>query len=174
MKTKFGVVCIVVVSAAFALIGAGSASGTVATVVPYPKTSRIVAEEWVREVGGGDEAGVCLLEPTGPECSVLPTSEPPLSCPRGEKVGRRKPFRTTTEQIGEITEEAPGRVYAVVFPQKKGSKARGALGLELQSGSWVVTYLRQGPETFVPAGSVWNSEAWPKLWIPRTCLRRKS
>ncbi len=73
------------------------------------------------------------------------------------------------EQVGTIAEEGPNLAFAVLRSQRKGSRVRGALGLELQGGAWRVSYLRQGESTYVPAGAVWQSEAWRRLWYPPSC-----
>lgn len=178
MKPKIGMICVLVASVTCALVSADNALAALAPVIPYPKTSRIVADEWVREINEGNRRGACELqsvaEAEGLACAELPPNYA-LKCPAGDSVHTRtRPeVRSLPEQIGTITEEGPNLVYAELLAQKRSSKQQGALGLELVGGQWKVTYLRQGSETFTHAGDVWNTESWRKLWYPATCERRK-
>jgi hypothetical protein len=105
---------------------------------------------------------------------ALPT-EIPSNCPlarRGAKPPYRKSeIRTTSERIGEYTEEGPSRGFVRLNAEAKASRQWGALGLEQVDGAWRITYLRYGDETLMPAGNVFQS--WPpyyKLWVGSWCL----
>jgi hypothetical protein len=100
-----------------------------------------------------------------------------LRCPkipvgRSPEEGFEKPaLRRVFERVGTIQDEDSGRASAVLKSQRKASRLRGALGLELVAGAWRVSYLRQGANTFVSAGAVWMTETWRKLWYPPKCPR---
>jgi hypothetical protein len=162
------------VTAICALLGTGGAVASpnqvVGTELPWLAAPRAAAREWTHAIDEGDLMSACMLQPVGPDCSGMPTTAPPLRCRGGSSVSSHKgELRSPAEQVGAITEETRERGYVVLNGQKKGSKIRGVLGVELQGGSWKVTYLRQGGKTFVPASSVWQTETWRKLWYPPTC-----
>jgi hypothetical protein len=165
-----------------ALVGAASllvvsASG-VEAVTPAETPQRIVSQQWVGAIGRGDQRSACELqtiqEVTGRSCAALPSEASPPKCPKagpGAKPNYRKSeVRTAAEQVGEFTVDSPTRGFVKVYAQVKAKKLWGALGLEQDaSGSWRVTYLRYAGETFVPAGTSYQSEAWHKLWLGSQC-----
>ena len=138
---------------------------------------RFVSEQWVRDIGKRNQRDACELqtvqEVTGRQCAALPTSEP-VHCPairEGAKPPYRKSeIRTVSEQVGEFTEESATRGFTRINAQVKARKIWAALGLEQAvSGEWLVTYLRYAGETFAPAGTSFQSEAWHKLWVSNWC-----
>lgn len=158
----------------------GMAAGAGARSIPHPgppSPQRDLAEEWVRHINSGDQRDACALqavgEVNGRPCSELPTRQV-LHCPKNSVVRKPKPSDVLRayEQVGSVTEEAEGRAFAVLRSQRKKSRVRGALGLELRDGRWQVTYLRQGDKTYAPAGDVWMTDAWRKLWYPPRCSPR--
>jgi hypothetical protein len=167
-------IVVVVVGALLGIATAGNAK-TISRPAPISTPSGL-AEAWVRAINRTDRRAACELQNvdqvSGLACSMLPEAWNP-KCPKMQSLKPRSQseIRSVTEQVGTITEESPTRAYAQLVAQKRTSKARGALGLELVSGQWRVTFLRQGSETFVPAGNVWDTESWRKLWYPATCSR---
>jgi hypothetical protein len=133
-----------------------------------------VAQEWVDYINSGNQRDACSLQTVGEvggrSCGALPTRQV-LHCPKGAVV--RKPSASEVlrsyEQVGTITEEGANRAFAVLHAQRKKSRVSGALGLELRDGTWQVSYLRQGGNTYTPAGTVWMTEVWRKLWYPSFC-----
>jgi hypothetical protein len=142
---------------------------------PGPATTPLgAAENWVEAINQGDQSGACEMQAIGKvgalSCAELPDGRTPR-CPKGSRIVARnsKEIRSLAEQVGAVNEESSERAYVGLRAQKKKSKARGAIGLEKQGDIWKVTYLRQGAETFVPAGASYNTEAWRKLWYPAVC-----
>jgi hypothetical protein len=138
---------------------------------------RAVSEEWVGFLNRGNQRAACELQTVadvnGQPCTTLSTGQL-LHCPLvpvgpKKKSRRESELRRVFEQVGSITEEGADRAFAVLNSQRKTSRWRGALGLEQLRGTWRVSYLRQGEDTYVPAGAVWMTEAWRKLWYPPTC-----
>ena len=132
------------------------------------------AEAWVKAIDQGNRRAACELQMVAQVGTLSCAELPPqyvLRCPKNTSVHPRTSdeIRPLGEQVGAITEEGPMRAYVQLVAQKKGSRARGALGLELIGGSWKVTYVRQGAETFASAGEVWMTGSWRKLWYPPTC-----
>ncbi len=177
-------ICAILALVVGAMIALGSAANGSADPIPHqaglssPQT--VVSQEWVRYMNNGNQRAACALQTVasvnGQACDALPTRQV-LHCPkssasqkpkRGSKSSaRRKPV----EQVGSITEEGAESAFAVLLSERKSSQAHGALGLARVAGTWRVSYLRQGEDTYVPAGTVWMSEAWRKLWVPPTCAR---
>jgi len=166
------------------LVGA-EAIGAVPRPIPHlgkQPPQREVSEEWVRYVDIGDQRAACELQ-TVPEVNGLACgSLPPVfsySCPMAPvgAVAKKSPpraseLRRVYEQVGALTEEGADRAYVVLNGQKMGSRWRGALGLERVGDTWRVSYLRQGTDTFAPAGAVWMTDAWRRLWYPPGCPGR--
>lgn len=168
---------VVVVVVGLATFGATASGSKQVISRPAPVTTPPgAAEAWVSAIKQGDRREACEMQTVDNVgtlgCAELPSGEH-LRCPKGAHVVARKAseVRSLREQIGPVTEETPGRAYVGLLAQKKTSKARGALGLERLGEVWKVTYLRQGPETFAPAGNVYDTETWRKLWYPPTCAR---
>jgi hypothetical protein len=164
--------------AALALIGCAvlGASAIGATIGPAPSPQRSAAEQWVADFNAGNQRAACELqtvkEATGQPCEKLSTVDI-AHCPK-EGSNPKPPYRkgeirAPGEQVGEFIEESPTRGFVVINAQVKASKQRGALGLEQVEGSWRVTYLRKGAETFALAGNSWQSEGWHKLWVSNWC-----
>jgi hypothetical protein len=158
---------------AVACVLLGSAVVTAAEPISAQRT---VGGEWARYIGEGNQRAACemqtLKDIKGMPCGELPTLHT-LKCP-AVRIGAKPPYRkseirTVSEQVGEFTEESPTRGFVVINAQVKASKMRGALGLEQVEGVWRVVYLRHGSETFVPAGEIYGSEAWHKLWVSDWC-----
>jgi hypothetical protein len=175
---------IIAVAIMVSSLGVTAAIGA-AQPVPHPiphqapvTPQRALSEEWVGYIDRGNQRAACELqtvgEVNGQPCGSLPTRWA-LHCPfvpvGAKPTWSKSELRPVFEQVGIITEEGPDRAFAVLRGQKKGSPARGALGLELLGGQWRVSYLRQGAETYVPAGAVWMTETWRTLWYPPTCPR---
>ncbi len=169
-----------------AVLSLVSADMSAAASEPIPHQSEVtpqrrVAEEWVRYMNRGNQRSACELQTTrevnGQPCDALPTQRV-LHCPRipagssSEWLPKKSELRRVFEQVGGITDEGNGRAFAVLKSQRKESRRRGALGLEVVEGTWRVSYLRQGSKIYVPAGTVWMTETWRKLWYPPVCPRR--
>lgn len=134
--------------------------------------------EWVRLIDSGDRRDACTLQTVG-EVGGIPCRELPsrhlLHCFKDGVIHRpsASELLRPSEQVGPITEEGPNQAFAVLRSERRESRVRGAVGLELLPGAgWRVKYLRQGSSTFVPAGAVWQSDTWRKLWYPPSCRRR--
>jgi hypothetical protein len=159
---------------AIVLLGAAAASGAKISRPSPVSTLPGATEAWVKAINQGNRRAACELQVVAQvgtlSCAELPTQYV-LRCPKNTSVRPRTPdeIRPLSEQVRAITEEGPTRAYVQLAAQKKGSRAHGALGLELIGGSWKVTYVRQGAETFAPAGAVWMTGSWRKLWYPPTC-----
>ncbi|GEM_PF-4926352 len=172
MKARLSIAAISIVCCA--LMGAAANAATTSTTSVSPQRS--VAENWVRYMNKGDERAACELQTAkdaaGYSCDKLPTVRF-QHCPKAQ-AGAKPPYRqsevrSVAEQVGEYTEESATRGFVVINAQVKSSKQRGALGLEQVAGAWQVTYLRQGSETFAPAGNAYQGKAWRKLWVSNWC-----
>jgi hypothetical protein len=172
-RAAFGAIAMAL---AIGLILVAATTGRARTISrPSPvSTPAGLAEAWVGDINRGDRMGACELQSVanvgGVACASLPETWT-MKCPRMTTLKPRpkSELRSVAEQVGAVTEEGATRAFVALRGQKKGSKARGALGLELVAGTWRVTYLRQGSAIFTPAGAVWMSESWRKLWYPPTC-----
>ena len=171
-------VMMAVVLGACGLLVCGSASGSKGIPQVLPESpQRTVAEEWVGLVDRGNQRGACELQASGQlhgtPCVDLPTREL-LNCPKVSAGGSGTPSGSSErirlpEQLGTLTQEGASRAYVLLKGRRKGSKWRGALGVESSGGSWKITYLRQGSETFSAAADVWSSRAWHRLFDPVGC-----
>jgi hypothetical protein len=165
-----------------AALCAGPAVGDQISLPPSPQ--RQVAQEWISYMNDRNLRGACEMQTegqakglsaVGEPCGALPTSGKRPACPKASP-GAKPPYRKSeiraaAEQIGEYTEESATRGFVRIDAQVKASKAWGTLGLEQIAGSWRITYLRYGGETFAPAGNVFQtSPAFNKLWISNWCL----
>jgi hypothetical protein len=168
---------------ALSLLGAGTSA---AAPEPIPHQSEVspqrsAAEEWVRYMNRGNQRAACELQTTrevnGQSCDALPTQRV-LHCPRIpvgqdlEWLPKKSELRRVFEQVGKVTDEGNGHAFAVLNSQREERRWRGALGLEMVEGAWRISYLRQGAKIYVPAGSVWMTDTWRKLWYPPICPRR--
>jgi hypothetical protein len=150
----------------------------VAAAPPRPAQTpqRVVSEQWVSDIGRRDQRGACELqtvqEVNGQPCTAL-WSRGWMSCPASGEGGkppyRKSEIRTAAEQVGEFTEETSTRGFIRIRAQVKAKRLWGVLGLEQAEGVWRTTYLRYGNETFAPAGTSYQSEAWHKLWVSNWC-----
>jgi hypothetical protein len=154
-----------------------SSAGAAGAASPARTPQRVVSEQWVRDIGNRNQRAACELqtvpEVTGRPCDVLPINES-VNCPaifEGAKPPyRNSELRTVTEQVGKFIGEGSTRGFIRINAQAKAKKAWGALGLEqAASGAWLVTYLRYAGETFAPAGTSFQSEAWHQLWVSNWC-----
>jgi hypothetical protein len=161
------------VATSLLVIVAGSLAA-VTTDIPQ----HVVAEEWAAAIRVGDQRDACELQAvgdvTGQSCATLPVEAPPRKCPKpgpdAKPNYRKSELRTAAEQVGEFTAESPTRGFIKIYAQIKAKKLWGSLGLELDaSGSWRVNYFRYADETFAPAGTAYQSEAWRKLWVGSMC-----
>jgi hypothetical protein len=150
-------------------------SGSGLAAAPAATPQRNVSEQWVAAITRGDQRSACELqsisEVAGRSCASLPSKAAPAKCPKagpGAKPNYRKSeIRTTAEQVGAFTEENPTQGFVRIYSQVKSRKGWGALGLEQIAGSWKTTYLRFGGQSYAPAGTSYEGEAWEKLWLGR-------
>jgi hypothetical protein len=155
------------------LVGAGQAK---VTAPPQSTPQGAVAERWAADMAGGDLSDACEIQAQripAQACAWLPSHSKPAACPAafpGAKSPYRKSeVRSPAEQVGEFTAESPTRGFIRIKAEVIAEKLWGSLGLELVEGSWRTTYLRFGGETFAPAGTALQSEAWHKLWVSDWC-----
>jgi hypothetical protein len=171
---------VVVFSGVVACLVAISAGGVAAAFASNPigTPQRVVSEQWVAAIGKGDQQGACELQTAqvvGAQlCAALPSSPKPAACPKAgpnaKPPYRKSEIRTAAEQVGKYTAENFSRGFVRINAQVKAKRLWGALGLEQDaSGAWRVTYLRYAGETFAPAGTTYQSEAWHKLFISNWC-----
>lgn len=175
MRWKLTIIICVIV--AVPLWSAGATGIAASRSRPAPTPQRVVGEQWVRDIGNRNQLAACELqtvrEVSGRPCGTLPVNES-VNCPfssEGAKPPYRKSeIRTVGEQVGGFTEEGATRGFIRINAQVKAKKVWGVLGLErAASGAWLVTYLRYAGETFAPAGTSFQSEAWHKLWVSNWC-----
>lgn len=168
-------VSILAISACCCALG-GAAVSAANTAHQALTTQRVAAEQWVGHVNGREQRASCELqtqkEALGQPCGKLPTvltQKCPKAVTGAKRPYRKSEIRTIEEQVGEYTSESPTRGFVTIAAQLKASKQKGVLGLEQVGSAWLVTYLRYGSETVVPAGNVFQSQAWQKLWITNMC-----
>jgi hypothetical protein len=176
MKTIRTILVALVVGLAALGASAAAASQRVISSPALTQSTSGVAERWVSAIDRGNQAEACEMQAVGTaaglSCAQLPSAEN-LKCPKfkHQVFPKKSEVRSPVDQIGPVTEETPDRVFFVLLAQKRTSKVKGAVGVEKLGEVWKITYLRQGQETFAPAGDVYNTDTWRKLWYPPTCAR---